>query len=153
MKHRQFNDGLLESAWREVKDEFQASGFISPAPGFGTRFRARLEIQRIADEQKQAWLIVAINIVIALGFLVLIGLQFIPSLPSSGSFLSFWVEMFSNVVIFLKMIGTIFETLFRTLPGLIPPSWWLNVFISIGVLLLLWVSLMRQFVQKQGVMV
>jgi hypothetical protein len=153
MKHQQFNDQTLESTWREVEAEFQASGYVSPAPGFGSRFRARLEMQRIAREQKQAWLIVAINLVIALGFLILIGIQFMPSLPSFDGFFSFWVKLFSQSVIFINMIGTIIETFIRTIPGLIPSTWLINAFVSIGLLLLLWLSLMRQYVQKQGVRV
>ena len=151
MKHQQFNEQILESAWREVETEFQASGFISPTSGFGSRFRARLEMQRVAREQKQAWLVVAINLVIALGFLILIGLQFVPTLPTYGNFVSFWVKLFSQSVVYIKMIWTILETFFRTISGLIPLSWWGNALVSVAVLLVLWVSLMRHYVQKQGV--
>jgi hypothetical protein len=152
MKHQQYDDHILESAWREVEAEFQVSGFISPAPGFGSRFRARLEMQRVAREQKQAWLVVAINLVIALGFLILIGIQFFPALPTFDNFISFLVKLFSQSIIFIKMIWTILETFLRTMPGLIPSSWWVNAVVSIVVLLILWVSLIRQFVQKQGAM-
>jgi hypothetical protein len=152
MKHQQFDVQILESAWREVEAEFQVSGFVSPAPGFGSRFRARLEMQRIAREQKQAWLIVAINLVIALGFLILVGIQFAPSMPTYDTFISFCVELFSHSIIFIKMLWTILETFIRTVPGLIPQSWWVNAIALSVVLLVLWGSLMRRYVQKQGVM-
>jgi hypothetical protein len=152
MKHQQFDDQILESAWREVEAEFQVSGFVSPVPGFGSRFRARLEMQRIAREQKQAWLIVAINLVIALGFLILIGIQFVPTMPTFDTFLSFCIGLFSKSIIFINMLWTILETFIRTLTGLIPPSWWTNAIASSIVLLILWASLFRHYVQKQGVM-
>jgi hypothetical protein len=153
MKHQQFDDQILESAWREVEAEFQVSGFVSPAPGFGSRFRARLEMQRVAREQKQAWFVVSVNLVIALGFLILIGIQFVPTLPTYGSFVSFWVKLISQSIIFIKMIWTILETFIRTMPGLFPSSWWVNAIVSNVVLLILWVSLMRQYVRRQGVSV
>ncbi|MGD8457828.1 MAG: hypothetical protein PVF83_15705 [Anaerolineales bacterium] len=152
MKHQQFSEQVLESAWQEVEIELKLSGFVSPAPGFGARFRSRLEMQRVAREQKQAWLVVAINLVIALGFLILIGIQFVPTLPTNNNFISFWVELFSKSIIFIKMIWTILETFIRTIPSLIPSSWWMNAAITSAVLFILWISLMRQHVQKQGVM-
>jgi len=152
MEHQQFDDQILESAWREVEAEFQVSGFVSPVPGFGSRFRARLEMQRIAREQKQAWLIVAINLVIALGSLILIGIQFVPTLPTYDTFISFCVELFSKSIIFIKMFWTILETFVRTVPGLVPQSWWVNAIALSVVLLVFWGSLMRHYVQKQGVM-
>ena len=130
MKHQQFDDRIFESAWREVEAEFQVSGLVSPAPGFGSRFRARLEMQRVAREQKQAWFVVGVNLVIALGFLILIGIQFVPSIPTYGNFVSFWVRLFSQAIIFIKMIWTILETFLRTMPGLIPSSWWVNAAVS-----------------------
>lgn len=152
MKHQQFSDQILETAWQEIENEFRVSGFVTPAPGFGDRFRSRLEMQRVAREHKQAWLVVAINLVIALGFLLLIGIQFIPTLPNYNNLISFWVKLFSQSIIFIKMIWTILETFFRTMPGLIPSSWWVNAVVSSAVLFILWISLMRQYVQKQGVM-
>jgi hypothetical protein len=153
MKHQQFDEQILESAWQEVEIEFRVSEMVTPAPGFVNRWQTRLDQRRIKAENKQAWVIVGINVVIALGFFTLIGMRLVPTMPSYASFLSFWVDLFAQTVIFFKMAGTIIETLFRTLPGLIPPTWWTNAIMSTGVLLLLWISLMRQYVQKQGVMV
>jgi amino acid transporter len=153
MKHQHIDEKILESAMHEVEMEFRVSGMVAPPPGFLRRWQARLDQQRIASENKQAWIFVAIIVVIALGFLSLIGLRVVPELPSYGSFLSFGVNLFTQIVIFFKMVGTIIETLFRTLMGLVPPTSWINVIVSLGVLLLLWVGLMRQYVQKQGVMV
>jgi hypothetical protein len=153
MKHQHIDEQLLETVMQEVEMEFQLAGLVSPRPGFLQRWQTRLDQQRIASEKKQVWMFMAIFGIIALGFFTLIGLRFVPVWHSNGSFLSFWINLFTQVVIFFKTIGTIIETLLRTLPGLVPPSWWVNVIVSAVVLLLLWVVLMRQFVQKQGVLV
>ena len=153
MKHQHIDEQLYESAMHEVEMEFRVSGMVAPPPGFLQRWQIRLDKHLIATGRRQARIFVAIIAVIILGFFTLIGLRFVPALPSYGSFLSFWVNVYTQLMIFIKMGETIFETLFRTLPGLVPADWWINAIVSTGMLLLLWAGLMRQFVQKQGVLV
>ena len=153
MKHQHIDEKLLDSAIHEVEMEFRVSGMVGPMPGFLSRWQTRLIQQRIRLENRQAWIFVAIIVVIMLGFFALIGINFMPDLPTYNNLLSLLINLFTKLLIFIKMFGTIIETLFRTLSGLIPPIGWINAIVSTGVLLLLWIGLMRQFVHKQGVLV
>jgi hypothetical protein len=151
MNHQHFDEQLIESAWQQVELEIRASGMVAPAPGFANRWQERLAKHRVRAERKQTWLILILSTVIAFGFLFLTGIQFIPSLPSVDGIFAVWVDFFAKVVVFIKMVVGILETLFRTLPRVIPPSWWISIISSFVVLVVLWTSMMKRHVQRQGV--
>ena len=151
MNHQHFDEQLIESVWQQVELEFRASGMVAPTPGFAKRWQERLAKHRLREERKQAWLVLILCTVIALGFLFLSGVQFIPSLPSADGIFAVWVDFFAKVVVFVKMVVGILETLIRTLPRVIPPSWWISIISSFVVLVALWASMMKQYVQRQGV--
>ena len=86
-----------------------------------------------------------------LGFLGLISIQFIPSLTQGSSLLDIWVDLVSRIIVTFKMAAGMFGTFRRTLPGLIPTSWLMPIFTGLGILVVLWVSMVRQHIQNQGV--
>ena len=150
MNQAQFEDKQLADAWNEVEHVFRLSGMATPAPGFVNRWRARLVVERQKEERKQAGLMIAAILIIAFGFILLIGLQVLPNLSSVASFLNVWVEMMSRLIIFIKMIAASVGTLSRTLPGVIPSSWVVSGLAIMGFVVALWVSMVRR-IQKQGV--
>ena len=153
MKHQQFDDTTLDAAWIQVERSIRSSGLKSPAPGFNQRWQARLVKHKDATRRKEVWLLVGISLIVALGFLVFLSLQMIPFFSSQDGFLSFFVNLFANIIVFVNMIGSIFETLSRTLPRILPISLQVSVIGSLFMLFILWVSMMRRYVQNQGVQV
>jgi uncharacterized membrane protein YhdT len=151
MNEQRFEDKMLETAWGEVETTFRSAGMIAPLPGFTSRWMERLELERQKDERKQAWALVLTNLVIAVGFILLIGIQYVPSVSSGGGIVPLWVEMVSRVVLFIRMAGGLVSTLLRTLPGLVPASWWVSGAAFMGLVVVLWVSMVRRHLSVQGV--
>jgi len=146
-----FEDILLENAWQEVEATFRASGQVTPLPGFTSRWMERLELARQREERLQATALIISNLVIAMGFLILIGLQFVPSV-SSGGLVDLWVELLSKFVITVKMVAGVAGTFIRTLPGLVPTSWLLGGITLMGIMVAMWYSMARRHIpNRQGV--
>lgn len=150
MKQPHFEDGLLESTWQGLEFEFKSAGMAEPQPGFTNRWQHRLAQHQEAQGRRQTWFVFIANLVIAFGFLSLMGLRIFPEFTHFGQFINLWVNLFARVVVFFKMIISLLETLSRTLPSIVPPRWWFSLFGSIGVMILLWVSIIRQQVQIEG---
>lgn len=146
-----FDDDTQEMAWGEVENVFHAAGMTAPLPGFSDRFLKRLELQRQREERKQALALILTNLVIALGFIILIGVGFLPSLGNQGGPVNLWVGMVSRIIIGFKMVGGLATTMLRTLPGVVPSSWWVTAIGLLGIVVALWVSIVRRHVQIQGV--
>lgn len=145
-----FEDIMLETAWSEVETTFRAAGEVAPLPGFTSRWMERLELARQREERMQAAALIIGNLVIAIGFLILIGLQFVPTV-SSGGVIELWVDLLSRLVITVRMAAGLAETFIRTLPGLIPTSWLISGLTVAGILVVIWTSIARRHMVRQGV--
>jgi hypothetical protein len=144
-----FEDIILETAWMEVENTFRAAGEVAPLPGFTSRWMERLELARQREEKLQATALIITNLVIAFGFIILIGMQFVPSV-SSGGLLNLWIDLISRMVISVKMVSGVLGTFFRTIPALVPTSWLVSGFTLMGIVVVLWVSMVRRHIQVQG---
>ncbi|MBN2043524.1 MAG: hypothetical protein JW757_00785 [Anaerolineales bacterium] len=144
-----FEEIMLETAWEEVETVFRASGQVAPLPGFTSRFMERLELARQREERLQATALIISNLVIALGFIILISLQFVPSI-SSGGLLELWVGLITRLVVFVKMVSGVLSTFFRTIPALVPTSWLVSGFTLMGLVVVLWISMVRRHIRVQG---
>jgi hypothetical protein len=151
MNQAQFSDKQMEIAWEEIEQAFKTSGMVEPAPGFMARWNERLQQEKQREDRRQAWMLVIMNVVIALGFLGLISIQFVPSITEGSSLLDIWVDLVSRIIVTFKMIAGMFGTLRRTLPGLIPTSWLMPIVTGLGILVVLWASMVRQHIRNQGV--
>ncbi len=145
-----FEDKLLATAWTQVEDTFRTSGMVAPLPGFTSRWMARLELERQREERRQAWALILTNLVIALGFLILIGMGFLPSISAQGGLINLWISLLSRLVILMKMAGGLVNTMVRTLPGVVPTSWWVGGFTLLGIVVALWASMVRRHLRDQG---
>lgn len=150
MSQAQFEDKQIEKAWVEIEQAFRTSGMAEPAPGFMERWNERLEHEKQQEDRRQAWMLVIMNVVIALGFLGLISIQFVPSLSEGSSLLDIWVDMVSKLIVTFKMAAGMLGTLRRTLPGLIPSSWVMPIVTGLGIMVVLWASMVRQHIRNQG---
>jgi hypothetical protein len=151
MKAQHFDERLLNSAWQEIEVEFRSSGMVDPAPGFVNRWKERLAYTRLQEQRRQAWIFVAINTVAALALLSMIGVLRLPALSEPSKFFVGLIEIASHVFVFVKMVFSVLGSLLRTLPGVVPLSWWTSILVSMIGLTMLWFSMARQIVQRQGV--
>ena len=151
MNQAQFNENQIEMAWEEIEQAIKASGMVEPAPGFVGRWNERLQLEKEREDRRQGWMLVIMNVVIALGFLGLISIQFVPSLSAGSSLLDIWVDLVSRLIVNLKMAAGMFGTFRRTLPGVIPSSWLMPMVTGLGILVVLWASMVRQHIRNQGV--
>jgi hypothetical protein len=150
MRQAQYREKQLEIAWEEIEQVIKSSGMVEPAPGFTGRWNERLQLEKQQEDRKQAYLLISMNVVIALGFLGLIAIQIVPSLTAGSSLLDIWVEMVSRMFISLKMIGGMLGTMGRTLPGVIPSSWVMAGVTALGIMVVVWASMVRQHIRNQG---
>jgi len=144
-----FEDIMLETAWKEVQSTFYSAGEVAPLPGFSARWMERLELARQREERMQATALIIGNLVIAIGFIILIGLQFVPTV-SSGGVVELWVELLSKLVVTFRMATGLAETFIRTLPGLIPTSWLISGLTLAGIMIVVWASIARRHIVRQG---
>lgn len=144
LEDHHFEDKMLEIAWGEVENSFRSSGMVAPLPGFTNRWMERLEQERVKEERRQAWALVLTNLIIAIGFIILIGIQYVPSISGGGGLVALMVEITSRLILLLRMTGGLVSTLLRTLPGLVPVSWWVGGSAVLGFGVVLWVSMVRR---------
>ena len=147
----QFDDRLLESTWQEIEFEINKSGEFGPRPGFTNRWKVRLNEQHKIEQRRQAWIFVAINSIAAIIILSIIGvLNFPESSNMSEAFVGF-ITLSSKFIVFLKMIAGVLSPIFRTIPGLVPSSWWMSIIVIFGMLIVYWSTTIKNVVGKQGV--
>lgn len=121
----------LQSAWGQVDALFQAAPTSEPAPGFATRWQARLTHQRALQAHSryrwQSWitLILIANAVSLLA--VVLGLQFVNTFQSLTEVLLVAVYRLTSFITVVNVFQNLLAILIRTLPGLLPPVGWASV--------------------------
>jgi hypothetical protein len=130
----------------------RAARMASPAPGFVTRFQARLVVQKAADRRKRR----IGSVLFTLGGLVFLA---VISLPYLGAFIASpaqWITALVQWGVFLfttlqatAQAGAVILAIVR---DLLPPFAWMVLISAIGGLCLLWsVSIWRFVRVPQGV--
>ena len=143
----------LQASWDQLIPEIKRSGMVGPLPGFPDRFRMHLAAQRAREERRQAWWFIGINLFLAILVLIVLGLRIVPALPSPPELLLSWVGTITDIVTWFEVLSTVTGSLLRTLPGLVPPSWWTSILAAFVGLAILWIATIRQFTNPQGVQV
>ncbi len=149
--NKQFDERLLETTWQEIEFEIKRSKEIGPKPGFTNRWKLRLEERRKVEQRRQAWIFVGINAITALIILGIIGILNFPESSSTSEAFVGVVAIFSKFIVYLKMVGGVIGSIFRTLPGLLPSSWWMNIIAGFVLLFGFWTSTIRKVIVQQGV--
>lgn len=142
----------LEIAWREVNDRFERSVTLAPEPGFVGRWEVRLEADLAKRHRRQSWVIIGLNVFMAVILFILLAAQVFPILQSPSSLIIQATQGLGDLLSFVNIIEKVFASLFRVLPGIIPFTWWVAILASFGGLLALWIATIKQFALKQGVL-
>lgn len=134
----------VESAWREVHQQFNRAPAVAPAPGFSLRWQERLVDRRHAYQRRRAWMMFAVTLSSALIMFALLALRAIELLRSPGRIVLISAYQILNLIWFVKEVQTSLNSFIQIATSLIPwPAW----FVFGGVLMLV-VVLWFIFYQK-----
>ena len=140
----------LKAALEQVSADIRLAGMAAPAPGFSDRFRVRLAERSAREERRQAWWFLGINVFLASLVLLVLGLRIIPALPAPAELLVSWIGTFTQIVTWFEVLISVGGSLLKTLPGLVPPSWWASILAATIGLVILWLATLRQYALPQG---
>ncbi|GAB4578077.1 MAG: hypothetical protein Fur0022_08100 [Anaerolineales bacterium] len=138
----------LKKNWPKVETLLFTVPPVLPAPGFTTRWQARLERERKQRERRQTFTLLAISTggasvaFILFSIALLLHLQLFPQ-----NFLEA-ITRLTEWALFLDVAGKIFIDLARTLPAAIPFPWWMGFFALTGAGGVLW---LKSFRKLQGI--
>ena len=147
----QCND--LEDAWMNVFDLFAEIPDVGPAPGFLNRWQTTLETDRaaakVSRQRWQSWIVLVLMGNGAALALLLMGLQIFRTYGSFTDLILSWVCGAATFVMIGNGFQNVLWTLFRTIPGLIPTTWWVGIAITLSVSTLLWIVSMAKLTSFQ----
>lgn len=150
MSQLQFNDPSLENAWDQVQSKIKNSGLVSPAPGFSERWRDYIKIRESQKERKQALIYAGINLSVALSLFILIVGRILPAIKEPSDVIVAWSILVKQVLFYFNMITSVGNSLLKTLPAIMPFTWWIVIIFSFGTMYLYWYSLLSNQFQKSG---
>jgi hypothetical protein len=138
----------LEDSWMEVASLFSEVPDFEPAPGFVNRWQINLKADRAAtkamQQRWQSWIVlVLIANGAALAFL-LMGIELFQTYDTFTDLLLSWVYRAATAMVVANGFQNAIVTLFRTIPALIPTSWWIGIAITLSVSTLLWIVSMAK---------
>ncbi|MDH5607728.1 MAG: hypothetical protein OEY93_12675 [Anaerolineae bacterium] len=150
MKPR-YDQTQLDSAWKEIEKEIKISQEVHPKAGFVNRFKTRLAEHRILVERREAYRVAILNTFVAAVLLGMILIQIFSAYDSPGDVFLALVASFSKVWVYIQMVFGIILSFGRTFPRLIPISWWTSTMAAIGGMVLVWISSIKNSLQRAGV--
>jgi hypothetical protein len=136
----------LKKTWPKVDKFLITTPPVAPAPGFVSRWQARLESQRKQREQRQTLALLAVSgggaagafVLLVFALLLHLHFQFFPQ-TLLGT-----VAQVVDWMLFLDVAGEIFLSLARTLPAAIPFPVWMGFFALTGAGGILWLKSLRK---------
>jgi anti-sigma factor RsiW len=138
----------LQEAWLDIATLFAEIPDIGPEPGFVNRWQANLEADRTTERaMRQRWQSWIFLVVIANGAslaLILMGLQLSRTYDSMTDLILSWVYRAATIMVMASGFQNVMATLSRTIPNLIPASWWIGIAITLSVSTLLWIVSMTK---------
>jgi len=138
----------LQDAWLDIANLFADTPEVEPEPGFVSRWQANLEADKAATRSmRQRWQSWILLVLIANGAtlaLVLMGVQLFRTYDSVTDLILSWVYRAAAAMVVANGFQNAFLTLFRTIPNLIPTSWWIGIAITLSVSTLLWIVSMTK---------
>jgi predicted anti-sigma-YlaC factor YlaD len=138
----------LEDAWLDVANLFTEVPDIEPAPGFVNRWQTHLETERAATramrQRWQSWIVLVLIANGAAVAMLLLGVQLFNTYDSVTDFVLSWVYKAASALVLVNGFQSAFLTLFRTIPGLIPTSWWVGIAVILSVSTLFWIVSMNK---------
>ncbi len=121
MNHPPIAENEFEKIWHEIQTTFARAGEAAPAAGFVGRFRLRLAAQRAAEARRQALLVAALwlglALLVAVALLWLLWPLFANPLPLFFEILNVMAGWFSQLVTYVSVLASILQFLPDFLPA------------------------------------
>ncbi len=144
------NEDLHEGAINQIEEMMKNSKVVEPRIGFTTRWVKRYRKENVKLLRRQATIFVIINTAIAFSLLGVIGWIYFYGTNSFGSAVSKLVTQMGSTWADIRVFFHVFETVLKTIPGIIPSSLWIAIISLVGIVLLAWVSRIRKSFSMTG---
>ena len=133
----------LASSWRETDVELRRRTMVEPAPGFSTRWQARLEADRKRLHQRQSLLVLAFYMGAA--FLVMGSLLALlwPWLGSPEVVFWTWFYRMFTLASYAEVLQGFLRTFFQVAAGSVSPTFWMFFVGILSEVAVLWVVSFR----------
>jgi len=128
----------LAVAWEQVENGLRNEPILAPEPGFGLRWQARLQADRLHKHQRQTTTVLIFS---SLGLAALLGVMLAlawPWVQTPGVFL--WVGLYRFITLFAYADAAegFLSALFQTATGVIPFAAWIILAGLLSELAVLW---------------
>lgn len=167
MNHRPFEDWLLSgeplssaqtselrghltsceycSSLVEVNTALRGAQVAAPAPGFGARFEARLQAQRVRQRRRTLWGLFFLGVASA-GVMIVFAVRFLPALGQPGlELLTAYVPAVVSLLNSARATSAIISVLLHITAGFVPGYAWALAAVLCGLLGWLWVVSISRF--------
>lgn len=142
---------LLSVALREVDRELRTAPALIPAPGFVSRWQARLEVERLKLHRRQTFIVMFLSIGGANFLLALLALAIIPVLRSPWPvFLAYLYELASTFT-FASVMGEALITVMKAVFDIIPATQWAAIWVALAGLGVLWVVALQRLTMPRRI--
>lgn len=130
---------MKAEAWEHIETNLLGANMVGPRPGFVQRWQANLQAERQKLHQRQTAMTLVFS---AAGIAVLAGLLLFlvwPWLRSPNVILWTMVYRMFTVYAYIEVAQGVFGTLFQTVSGFIPLTWWVIFMGLVSELGVLWI--------------
>jgi anti-sigma factor RsiW len=128
----------LNTAWLEVRREFETAPQVSPAPGFMDRWEARLAEERARQQRKQVLWVLGITSLIALTSFAIIIAQNWNELPTPIEILANLANLFAALVTGVQDLNLMIRVIFQAFPPLLVVGVWIATTMTLVVWIAIW---------------
>ncbi len=144
---------MLSEALRDVDRELRTASVLSPAPGFVSRWQARLEADRLRLYRRQTFFIMILSIGGAMFLLTWLAIVLYPLIQSPKPVLLAVVYELTSTLTFATAIGEALMTVLRTVVGVIPPTQWAAIWTALAGLGALWFIALQRLTRPRRIIV
>lgn len=138
----------LEDAWLDVASLFAEVPEVEPAPGFVNRWQTTLATEkaaaRVMRQRWQSWILLVVIANAAAVTLLLMGIELFQTYASVTDWVLSWVYKAATAMVLANGFGNAFVTIVRTIPQLIPTSWWVAIVITLSASTMVWIASMKK---------
>ncbi|MGE5221874.1 MAG: hypothetical protein ACM3PY_05530 [Omnitrophica WOR_2 bacterium] len=141
----------LEKSWNEVAGLFKSTISIAPAPGFGTRWQARLAEERRKRQQRQVWTVLALTCGSATILFWVLFYQLFSLLRTPDELLYLVVYRLSAIFIYAETTEDILRSFLAPFISAIPLPAWIGLIGLISLLSVLWFVAFQQLTSTRRI--
>jgi hypothetical protein len=135
---------MLATGLQEVEHRLSRAAMVSPAPGFATRWQARLSEERLRRNKRHALYFLALSLGGAIVLLGMLAALFWPLLQSPYPLLLAIALRLGSTLALVGEVATIGTTVLITFARVIPPSLGFAALVAMFSLLAVWIVALRK---------